>query len=414
MKSENISDAAIGGMGVLSCAGDGCAETLLHLFQPDSSHPALPGPRTGTTLNIPLFELPPFRTAGAPGLLSSLKHPGGGKNAADLTRSMELLLHALEEALLEADLSLSELRCRRTGVCIGTTVGCQLNDLEYYARIRNGDFSHPNPMKNYLRGNPAELLREGLALNGPALCISNACASGSDALGIAGLWIRSGLCDLVIAGGTDALDRVPIAGFHALGVDSDEPCRPFDKHRKGLNLGEAAGVVILESAESARKRGKKPEFFLSGYGNSADAYHITRPRPDADGLLRAFGGAMKMAGIHNARDIAFINAHGTGTPANDSCEANAIDHFFGPDTPYFSTKALTGHTLGAAGAIEFIFTVLLLKDGRIPPSYGFREKPEDILRPPQTEPALIRHQRFALSDSLAFGGSNAALIAERR
>ncbi len=413
MKSENISDAAIGGMGVLSCAGNGCAETLFRLFHPDPSYPALPGPRTGTGLKNPLFELARFRCPQDSELTRAMRrHCASGTECA-MTRSMDLLLHALEEALLEADLSLSGLRSRRTGVCIGTTVGCQLNDLEYYAQIRNGDFSCPGPMQRYLKGNPAELLREGLFLDGPALCISNACASGSDALGIAAMWIRSGLCDLVIAGGTDALDRVPIAGFHALGVDSDEPCRPFDKHRKGLNLGEAAGVVILESAESARKRGKKPEFFLSGYGNSADAYHITRPLPDAGGLLRAFEGALRMGGICEKREIAFLNAHGTGTPANDSCEANAIHHFFGPETPYFSTKALTGHTLGAAGAVEFIFTVLLLREGRIPPSHGFFEKPEDIIRPPQTEPARI-HRRFAVSDSLAFGGSNAALLAERR
>jgi 3-oxoacyl-(acyl-carrier-protein) synthase len=243
------------------------------------------------------------------------------------------------------------------------------------------------------------------------LTVSNACSSGTDAIGLASLWIRSGLCDIAIAGGADELNKVPLAGFHALGVCSKTQCRPFDRSRDGLNLGEGSGLVIMESAESAKKRGINPLLSVAGYGTAADAFHITRARPDGSGLAQAVNSAMKNAGIQ-ASDIAFVNAHGTGTDGNDGLEASVLIHIFGTEVKYLSTKRMTGHTLGAAGALELIFTGIMLAEGKAAPSHGFENLPEDIAVAPLTAEFPV-NGKFALSTSLAFGGCNSALIVER-
>ncbi len=183
---------------------------------------------------------------------------------------------------------------------------------------------------------------------------------------------------------------------------------PFDQERSGLNLGEGAGILILETEAAARDRGLSPDLFLSGYGSAADAYHLTAPRPDGTGLSTAITKAMQEAGI-TASDISFINAHGTGTKENDRVEGQVFANMFRPNLPFLSTKGFTGHTLGAAGAIEAVFTAAALREGWIPASPGFRNPDPEIGATPVTTRTTVTGV-YALSTSLAFGGSNSALV----
>jgi 3-oxoacyl-(acyl-carrier-protein) synthase len=388
-----LSSPVITGVGCISCVGDGYNDTASSLFR----QPVCPAPSivAGSNLELPVFELTGFR--------SEQGRPGG--------RTLALLRHALEQALREAELSNCNLASLRVGVCIGTTVACQLNNIPFYAELRSTGTAPAKPLTDFIAGSPSEWIRREYSICGPALTVSNACSSGTDAIGLASMWIRSGLCDIVIAGGADELNKVPMAGFHALGVCSKSPCRPFDRGRAGLNLGEGSGVVIMESAESAKKRGVNPIFSVAGYGAAADGFHITRPRPDGSGLADAVNYAMKSAGIQ-ASEIAFVNAHGTGTGSNDSVEASVLIRIFGKNVKYLSTKRMTGHTLGAAGALEFIFTGIMLKEGKAAPSHGFEDLPDDIAVAPLSSTMQV-NAKFALSTSLAFGGCNSALIVER-
>jgi 3-oxoacyl-(acyl-carrier-protein) synthase len=238
--------------------------------------------------------------------------------------------------------------------------------------------------------------------------VGNACASGTDAIGIAKLWIEQGLCDLVIAGGTDELCRTTYLGFTALLLTSAEACKPFDKNRKGLNLGEGAGIVIVESDEHAKKRSAKILVEISGYGCNADAYHPTAPHPHGTGIKRAMTAALEQSGAKQ-NEIAFVNAHGTSTQENDLVEGKAIAEIIGHSIPVVSTKSFTGHTLGAAGAVEAVFTIQNLLDRKIPPTAGFETAdPACAIVPSQSETPVSG--KFAISNSLAFGGQNSVLV----
>jgi 3-oxoacyl-[acyl-carrier-protein] synthase-1/3-oxoacyl-[acyl-carrier-protein] synthase II len=212
---------------------------------------------------------------------------------------------------------------------------------------------------------------------------------------------------MVISGGVDELYRTTYDGFASLMNSDKEPCKPFDANRNGLNLGEGSGIVILESERSLADRRKKPRAFLWGYGSASDAFHLTSPAPNGHGLGRAIQEALEVSGLA-ARDIGFINAHGTGTLDNDRIEARVLHDFF-PQTHYFSTKGYTGHTLGAAGALEAAFTVACLESKKVPVSAGFTKPDPDLAAAPVSEQRKIS-ARFALSETLAFGGINSVLV----
>lgn len=320
-------------------------------------------------------------------------------------RSVDLLTQALDEAT--ADAGLKEISDpSRVGVCIGTTSAGFLNDMEFHRNLRE-HLIEKKPIKSFLDGNPAEYVKKRLALNGPAMTIINACASGTDAIGVALSWLNGGICDIVIAGGADELHNVSGAGFYSLGVTSEHLCRPFDRNRDGLNLGEGAAVLIMETRESAVRRKRVSDISIEGYSASGDARHITQPDPEGIGIERAIRSALKCAGI-NAENIGFINAHGTGTIHNDLAESHAFFRIFGDKCPYFSTKGKTGHTLGAAGAIEAVITALTLRKQKLPGSCRYQNPDPDI--PIQPAPAMDVSAKYALSTSLAFGGCNSALI----
>ncbi|MBI2866838.1 MAG: beta-ketoacyl-ACP synthase II, partial [Chloroflexi bacterium] len=257
---------------------------------------------------------------------------------------------------------------------------------------------------------------------GPNFCVTSACSSGADAIGVASSFIREGEAVAMLAGGSEApIVPISLAGFASAGALSkrnNEPkkaSRPFDAQRDGFVIGEGAAVLVLEQLEHAVGRGAPILAELAGYGASSDAYHITQPAEGGEGGARAMQMALRRAGFRPG-DIDYINAHGTSTPLNDKLETQAIKAVFGPaayETPISSTKSMTGHLLGAAGAIEAAFCVLAIKNGELPPTINL-ENPDpdcDLDYVPWT--ARRGSVRTALSNSFGFGGHNSCLIFKR-
>lgn len=326
---------------------------------------------------------------------------------AECERCGRLAVAAAREALAHAGLTAETLADRTVGVCIGTTVGSAMNNEAFYRHFREGRMPAIEPIRRYLRTNPAAMVARAFDLSGPCQTIVNACSSGSVAIGHAAEWLRAGLCDVAVAGGADMLCNVIHAGFLSLLITDSEPCRPFDRHRRGLNLGEGAGVVVLESESSVRRRGAVVQARLCGYGNACDAFHISAPEPTGRGLKRAIDVALAEAGLDYG-DIDFINAHGTATPENDRVEGRLFPELFA-EVPFSSTKGFTGHTLGAAGGIEAVITVVCLQKKQIVGNIGFEEPDPEFPGLPAAENTPVRG-RYGLSDSVAFGGNNAVLV----
>ncbi len=390
MKNKSV---LITGLGVISAAGNTLSDTLEN-FRRGSSRS---GPVTlfETTLPYPVFEV---GIIPAPFLTES-------------QRTLRLALCAVAEALHDAGLE-DDLSGYRAGIAMGTTVACQLNDLDFYKSCRDTGAAPMDPVDLYVKGNIAEFISRRYKTSGPSLTVVNACSSGADAIGAALSWLKNGICDIALAGGADELNRVPLCGFGSLGIVSHEVCRPFDRDRKGLNLGEGAGVLVLETENSAEKRGRAPGLCLTGYGSASDSYHLTAPRPDGAGLEASILRALADSDIQSD-EISFVNAHGTATPDNDVVEGNVLGRLFGSGLNMLSTKGYTGHTLGAAGGVEAVFSAAALREGWIPSSAGFRNRDERIPLMPVREITNITGD-YALSTSLAFGGNNAALVIGRR
>ncbi len=388
-----LSPIAVTGLGTLSGAGMNLGESLECLFR-NERHPHPPKRfSTDHPISYPVLEL---REEFTPPLV-------GGE--AVYARTSQLAVMAALEALQDAGWDSSSLRGRRVGVCVGTTVGCSLNCDEFYRAYKEEQQPDMTMIDRFLRSNPAAAIARHFKLDGPTQTVVNACSSGTDAIGIGAAWLRAGACDIVIAGGADELARVTYAGFSSLMITDTDPCKPFDLARKGLNLGEGAGLLVLE-AEGVR-RDKKVRSYLCGYGSASDAHHLTAPHPDGTGLKQALSEAFQGAAV-NPEQLAFINAHGTGTPDNDRVESRVMAEVM-PGVPFVSTKGYTGHTLGAAGGIEAVFTVACLQRGEIPASIGFATPDPELAAAPVTANTRISGD-FAVSESLAFGGNNAVLI----
>ena len=379
---------AITGIGTISAAGADIAQTLC-TFERGERNAGLPS-LFSTSLPYPVFE--------ARNLPST---EGDGQ------RTLCLSMIAVREALSSAELPI-DLSGHKVGVCLGTTVASQLNDMEFYRVYRDTHTIQMTKVDRYLKGNLAETVALCIKSHGPAITVANACSSGADAIGVALSWMKNGICDIAIAGGADELNYVPFCGFGSLGIVSKTLCAPFDRDRSGLNLGEGAGILVLEREADARRRGVDPKVSLAGYGSASDAYHLTAPHPDGIGLEFALRMALHEAGI-GAQDIGFVNAHGTATRDNDRVETMVFKKIFGKDLKFMSTKGFTGHTLGAAGGLEAAFTVAALENGWMPPSAGFANMDKEIELAPVVKKTPVK-KRAAVSTSLAFGGNNAALV----
>ncbi len=326
------------------------------------------------------------------------------------TRTAALGLHAVAEAVEAAwgrgaDIKVAS---NRIGVCFGTTVGCTFNEEKFYRAYHSGQDPGPEAIRRYLNNDLAKVVAEAVGATGPVMVIANACAAGSDAIGMGMAWLAADLCDLVIAGGADELARFAYLGFASLKNCASGRCQPFDRDRQGLNLGEAGAALVLEREADARRRSAPILAQVAGYGSAADAHHPTAPHPDGRGLRQALTVALEMAGL-GPSEIGFVNAHGTGTRENDRIEGRVLNDTLGEEVPVFSTKGCTGHTLGAAGALEAVLTVHNLLDGKIPASAGFVTADPECRTIPTT---AVQESEFrsALSTSLAFGGSNSAVV----
>lgn len=301
-----------------------------------------------------------------------------------------------------------------SGVAIATTVGGLSNvrpaiathPREYY---RSGGFSAAAP---YPRGHVVDVVACHLGLRGPRLGLNVACASGAMAIALAAEMILDGSAPMMLAGGSDALCEFTLGGFHSLQALDPEPCRPFDRNRNGLNLGEGGAILVLEELGRAQARGARIWAVLRGWGMTNDAFHLTAPHEDGAGLAASIARALEMARVEPG-DVGYVNAHGTGTPANDIAEANAYAAAFGGcqrPVPVSSTKSHIGHTLAAAGAIEAVITILSLQLGVLFPTLRLADPidcpPVDWLRgDPRRQPINL-----ALTASAGFGGTNTSLL----
>lgn len=403
-----VSKIAVTGCGCVCAAGVDTVSVWRALQDGTVNTQTAPGHLFPGKQNIPVFSveglvLPDFSEDVFPGPCS-----------VKWNRTLALTLTAAAEAIATAGLSGELLREKRVGIVLGTTVGCTFHNETYYVDWKKGRNPGLDPVYRYLSANLAESVQGILGVRGPRLVVTNACASGTDAIGLAKMWLQNDLCDVALAGGADELSRIACQGFSSLMLTSHNPCRPFDAKRDGLNLGEGAGVLILEKEEQADARNGNLMGWVKGYGVASDAYHPTAPHPLGRGLQHAVRQALSDADV-TVEDIAFINAHGTGTRANDIAETTALHalSFKGTAVPVISTKGVTGHTLGAAGGIEAVLTLLALNNGKMRGTIGCRISDPDLPVPvlAESEQAVLTG-RIGMSQSLAFGGGNSALILE--
>jgi 3-oxoacyl-[acyl-carrier-protein] synthase-1/3-oxoacyl-[acyl-carrier-protein] synthase II len=395
----NGEDIIVSGMGVI-CGPFANLSQLTRYLYSDNHYTLCSVPkRLAADLadNYPAFCLPDD-------LAEELTRRGG-----TLTVGMAHL--AAQEALRQAALDLSENRLR-AAICLGSSTGASLNFFDHYILRQQQKQGKPESMLMAVKRNPAMALARcmGGNLSGPFFTITNACSSSTDAIGLGAMLLRNNMCDVALVGGSDELSLIPYLGFISLMVYSRQACKPFDANRSGLNLGEGAGVLVLEKRKRLQQRKQLSLAKICGYGNAVDAYHLTAPHPEGRGLIKAQAMALHEAGIR-AEELAFINAHGTATKNNDTVESLIFKRNFA-NVAVSATKGATGHTLGAAGAIEAAITVQCLLSNAIPASPGFRD-PDNELGVAPTARAMPLKGNYAMSQSLAFGGQNAAIIFSR-
>jgi nodulation protein E len=322
-------------------------------------------------------------------------------------------LIAAEEAVQAARLDWSSALRARTGVITGTALGGQGMEDEAFADLykRQRARVHPLTIPRIMANALTSHITMDYGITGPAYTLSTACSSSSHAIGQAFWMIREGLIDVALAGGSEApFSFGNLKAWEAMRVVSQETCRPFSKLRDGIILGEAGAILVLEARDLAVARGASIRGEIVGFGMSSDAWHITQPKPE--GAAQAMKAALEDGRV-NAEAVGYINAHGTGTPVNDSTEAAAIRLVFAEHSDRLavsSTKSMHGHALGAAGALEAVATVLSLQHAILPPTANFIGRDPDC--PLDAIPNLPRKSQceFALSSSFGFGGLNAVLV----
>jgi 3-oxoacyl-[acyl-carrier-protein] synthase II len=341
----------------------------------------------------------------------------GKEPARNLSVADRFAVASAREAIASARLDLDSCR-ERTGVFFGSSAGGMLEGEWFFeAHIHRGTrHARRGLVASQQFNGPGDAVARAIGVSGQVETISSACASAAMAIGSALRALRRGDVDVALAGGSDALCQLTYGGFNALRSVDDAPSRPFRKDRLGLSLGEGAGVLVLETAAHAMARGAQSIAILAGEASTCDAHHMTAPQPDGSGAASAIRLALLDAGVA-PDDVDFVNAHGTGTPLNDAAEAAALKAVFGDrarSIPVTSTKALIGHLLGSAGAVEAVCTVLglLLREVHPMPDTGVLD-PELGLDLVLGTPRALSRAGCAISTSLAFGGANAVLVFTR-
>jgi 3-oxoacyl-[acyl-carrier-protein] synthase II len=325
-------------------------------------------------------------------------------------------LVAAREALKDCGLNFKTVVSDRVAVVLGAGAGgvypAELYRIELYRRKRG---RHPALLLSYPMGSLSDHLGNQWGFTGPRATIDTACSSTITAIGFGSDLIQRGQADLVVAGGAESLSQLTFSGFNALKALDPEPCRPFDRHRQGLSLGEGAAMIILEEKTRAENRGARIYGEVLGYGTSGDAHHITAPHPEGAGAALSMKRAIAQAGI-DAREIDFINAHGTATLANDPIETKAIKEVFGRrayEIPVTSIKSSIGHCLGSAGVLSAVSSIYSLRYGILPPTLHFQERDPACDLDVVFNQARTKTIQKALCNAFAFGGNNSSIIFSR-
>jgi 3-oxoacyl-[acyl-carrier-protein] synthase-1 len=399
----NTGKIYITGLGTISAIGNNVEESLSSFMQGRSGISKLDNIKTRHRDEILVGEVKSTN--------DELKQMLGIPADRMITRTALLGMVAAKEAYSDAGLSKDDKF--RTGIISATSVGGMSMTEVFYKDFLNtektGDWL--SYIEAHECGHSTETIADLLGIKDFLSTISTACSSSANSIMLGARMIMHGLLDRVVVGGTDSLAKFTINGFMTLMILDKEECKPFDAERKGLNLGEGAGFIVIESEEAAK--GKNIYGVLSGYGNSNDAYHQTASSPSGNGAFMAMEKAFKVAGL-KPQNIDYINAHGTGTEINDLSEGHALERIFiDKMPPVSSTKAFTGHTLGACGGIEAVFSVLAIQHNLIYPNLNYVHHMKQFKFTPETNLVTDKPINHVLSNSFGFGGNTSSLIFSR-
>jgi 3-oxoacyl-[acyl-carrier-protein] synthase II len=359
---------------------------------------------------ITLFDTTGFRTKLA-AEVKSLPDAGVPPSVRRrLSRTDVIGLAAAAEALADSGLDLSREDLERIGVILGAGVSGLLDSEDYFRSLlsERPRTARPTKVLNQPPDQTTDRIAERWGLLGPRSTITTACSSSATSLGYAADLIRHGLADVIVTGGADTLARLTHGGFNALRATDPDPCRPFDRERKGMTVGEAAGILVFEEEGRARRRSARIRARFLGYGLTSDAHHMTQPEPTGEAGARTLRACLLDAGL-NPSDVDYVNAHATATPQNDPAETAALKRGLGErarEIPVSAIKSMLGHCLCSAGAIEAVSTVLTIETGVVPPTIRYENPdPECDL---DVVPNVAREVRVrtALSSSFAFGGNS--------
>jgi 3-oxoacyl-[acyl-carrier-protein] synthase II len=364
---------------------------------------------------VTLFDASSYRTQTAAEVADI---PDGFLTAAEkrrMSRADRMGLAAATEAVAQSGLDFSREDPTRIGVVLGGGTSGLLDSEDFFWRHLNGKPARPSRVLNHMPDAITDRVAQRFGLSGIKSTITTACSSSANALGYAHDAIVAGWADAILTGGSDALARLTYGGFNALRSVDPGPCRPFDRERKGLSIGEAAGILVFEEAGRARRRGAPILAEFLGYGVTSDAFHMTAPDPSGAAGSRTIRAALACAGV-NAEQIDYVNAHGTATPQNDSAETAAIKAALGErarQIPVSSIKSMIGHCLCASGAIEAVATVLTIRDQLVPPTIHYENADPacDLDYVPNT--SREAEVDVAISNSFAFGGNSSVVVFAR-
>jgi len=392
----------VAGVGVVSAIGNNTAQCLQSLENETAGIGTITSLNTihKNTLPVAAVQLSNRQLAAATGL------------PASASRTALLGMMAAREAW--ADAGVSNQTDLRTGFISANSVGGMDKTEDFFASfLKDKNSGRLRDVVNHECGAVTELVADGLGIKNFVTTISTACSSSANSIFFGARLIKHNILDVVVAGGADALTKFTLNGFNTLQILDKEWCQPFDENRRGLNLGEGAGYLVLVSEKVAASIKDKLYCRLSGYSNANDAHHQTASSPEGAGSYAAMKGALELSGLQ-AKDISYINLHGTGTFNNDISEGTAVQRLFDPHYPKMSsTKAFTGHTLGASGGIEAVFSTLAIKHGIVYPNLRLQTPMQALPFKPETKFQKNITVDHVLSNSFGFGGNCSSLIFSR-
>jgi 3-oxoacyl-(acyl-carrier-protein) synthase len=393
------SSVYIAGVGVISAIGNNVAENLAAFKTEQAGLGEITHMNTRHKGELPVAEVK----------LDNDELAQLAGMSAETSRTKLLSVVAAREAL--RDSGVENIPGLRTGFVSANTVGGMDKSEDFFVEfLKDNSKGKLRRIFDHECGSVTEVVAGQLGIKDHISTISTACSSSANAVFYGARLIKNDILDVVVAGGADALTKFTLNGFNTLMILDKNFCKPFDDNRQGLNLGEGAGYIVLVSDKVAAELSKPMYCTLSGYNNSNDAYHQTASSPEGTGSFMAMQGALNKAGLQ-ASDIDYVNLHGTGTPNNDSAEGTAVKRLFGNSYPAMSsTKSFTGHTLGASGGIEAVYSVLAIKHGLIYPNLRFETPMQDLDIVPQIQLSTGQKVQNVLSNSFGFGGNCTSLI----